>query len=150
MAADLYIHSLYQQGAEHRQRNCEKAARRRDRLTPGTDEHRQAQAKVEKCLEHPCQQGYFRDAYDDDHALLWKFGLSWWADVIPMRDRNGEISVAQAARLLAMLKSRHDIFELELAGLGPNERRYFLDRYTDLQKFLNDAIELNAPIDAWL
>jgi hypothetical protein len=52
--------------------------------------------------------------------------------------------------LLDMLKERHNIFLLKLAPLPAEERKHFLDRYADLQAFINDPIELNSPIDASL
>jgi hypothetical protein len=49
-----------------------------------------------------------------------------------------------------MLKERQNTFQLKLATLPADERKYFLDRYAELQKFLNEAIELGMPIDASL
>jgi hypothetical protein len=104
---------------------------------------------VEKCYEKMYERGYFRDPYNDND-LLWKFGLSWWTDVIPMLDGEGQLSVEKAAGLLALLKQRDNIFQLKLAQLPASERKSFLDRYAKLQKFLNDAIELGSPIHASL
>jgi len=149
MGADLYINSLYQPQLRKWEPKFEKAARLRDSLKPGTEEHRRAQAHVEKCYEKMYERGYFRDPYNDND-LLWKFGLSWWTDVIPMLDGEGQLSVEKAAGLLALLKQRDNIFQLNLAQLPASERKSFLDRYAKLQKFLNDAIELGSPIDASL
>jgi hypothetical protein len=58
----------------------------------------------------------------NDWALLWKFRLSWWGDVIPMLDDKNRLSVEQAQGLLEMLKQRENVFELKLAqtaGQGP-------------------------------
>lgn len=84
MGADLYIQSLYQPQYQRWEAEFRRAVRLRDRLTRGTEEHRQA----------------------------------------------------QAVQLLAMLKARDNVFQLKLVPLPMNERKYFLDRYTDLQKFL--------------
>jgi transcriptional regulator with XRE-family HTH domain len=65
----------------------EKAARLRDSLERGTEEYENAQAKVEECYGKMYERGYFRDPYND-WDLLWKFGLSWGNDVIPMLDAN--------------------------------------------------------------
>jgi hypothetical protein len=100
-------------------------------------------------LQKVARAGLFPDPYND-WDLLWKFGLSWWEDIIPMLDSQNRLSVAQAQSLLAMVKERHNIFQLRLASLDAEERKYFLDRYADLQKFLNQAVELNTPIDTWL
>jgi hypothetical protein len=149
MGADLYINPLYQQQCQEWEGEFEKAARLRDRLPRDSEEYKTAQARVEECYGKMYERGYFRDPYND-HDLLWKFNLSWWDDVIPMLNDRSQLSVEQASRLLEMLKERHNIFQLKLAPLPAEERKRFLDRYAELQKFINDAIELNAPIDASL
>lgn len=149
MSADLFINPLYQRKCQQWEPEFEKAARLRDSLPRGSEEYQKAQARVEACYEKMHERGYFRDPYNN-HDLLWKFNLSWWTDIIPMLDDNGQLSVKHASRLLAMLRERHNIFRLKLAPLPAEERRRFLDRYANLQKFLNEAIELNAPIDASL
>ena len=149
MGADLYITPLYERQRQQWEPQFEEAARRRDRLKVGTKDYRQAQAAVEACYEKLHEQGYFRDPYND-WDLLWKFGLSWWQDVIPMLDKQYRLSVAQAQSLLAMLQERENVFELKLAELPADDQRYFRRRYADLQKFLNQAIGLNTPIDTSL
>src|SRR5207244_12216175 len=111
--------------------------------------NRKAQAKVMECHEKMYELGYFRDPYND-FDLLWKFGLSWWDDVIPMLDDQSRLSVSQSEQLLAMLRERENVFELRLATLPAQEREHFRHRYSDLQNFLNEAIELGAPIEASL
>jgi hypothetical protein len=149
MGADLYINPIFQRQREEWEPEFHKANKLRDSLPRGSAEYQKAQARAEECFEKMCERGYFRDPYND-HDLLWKFNLSWWEDVIPMLNARSELSIAQACRLLDMLKERHNIFLLKLAPLRAEERKHFLDRYADLQKFINDAIELNSPIDASL
>jgi hypothetical protein len=60
------------------------------------------------------------------------------------------LSVAQAERLLAMLKERERQFELTLSPLPPGDQQYFRRRYAALKRFLNQAIELKTPIEASL
>jgi chaperonin cofactor prefoldin len=149
MGADLYIMPLHQQQRQQWEPQFEAAVRRRDSLKRGSKEYQQAQEEVEECYEKLHEEGYFRDPYND-WDLLWKFGLSWWDDVIPMLDKEGCLSVAQVRSLLAMLKERENVFALKLAEFPAEEQRHFRSRYTDLQKFLNQAIELNTPIEASL
>src|ERR1700716_2288262 len=142
MGADLYIPPLFQQQRQQWEPLFEEAARKRDRLKASSKERRQAQARVEECYDKMYEQGYFRDSYNDWN-LLWKFGLSWWEDVIPMLDDEDRLSVEQARNLLGMLKERENVFELKLAVLpAKKDQRSFRARYTALQKFLNQAIEL--------
>jgi hypothetical protein len=149
MGADLYIPPLFQQQRKQWEPPFEEAVRKRDRLKSGSQEHRQAQALVEQCYDMLYEQGYFRDSYNDWN-LLWKFGLSWWEDVIPMLDDDYQLSVAEVHNLLNMLKQRETVFELKLAVLPAEEQPYFRDRYAALQWFLNQAIELNTPVDVSL
>src|SRR5260370_12152577 len=104
MGADLYITPLHQQQRQQWEPQFDEAVRRRDSLKAGSREHRQAQARVEECYERLHEQGYFRDPYN--WGLLWKFGLCWWKDVIPMLDDDDRLSVEQAHNLLATIKER--------------------------------------------
>jgi hypothetical protein len=149
MGADLYITPLHQQQRQQWEPQFEEAVRRRNSFKTGSEEYRQAQAAVEECYEKLHEQGYFRDPYNS-WDLLWKFGLSWWEDVIPMLDHHGRLSVAQVQSLLAMLNERENVFSLRLAELPAEDQRHFRRRYADLQKFLNQSIELNTPIDTSL
>ena len=137
MGADLYIDTLYQPHHKKWKRKFDKAVKRRDGL-----------AEVEAAYSKMHERGYFRDPYNNNNPL-WKFGLSWWDDVIPMLDAERDLSPAQAKKLLSILKE-NQIFEMSLKKLSPDERKYYLDRYADLQKFLNQAIELGEPIQASL
>lgn len=149
MGADLYIPPLYEPQRRKWEPQFEKAAKRRDSLKPGSKEYQQAQVKVEKAYDKMYERGYFRDPYNDSD-LLWKFGLSWWNDVIPLLDKQGRLLVGPIHNLLAMLKDGENVFELKLATLTAEEQQYFRRRYTLLRNFLNDAIEHNAPIDTSL
>ena len=149
MGADLYITPLYEQQQKEWQPRFEKAAEQRDSLPSGSREYHQAQAEVERCFGKMRQVGYFRDPYNDND-LLWKFGLSWWGDVIPMLDKKGRLSVGQTQKLLDLVSEKENAFALNLAKLPSAERRYQRRRYRLLQRFLRQAIELDTPIDTWL
>jgi hypothetical protein len=149
MGADLYIMSLHERERQQWEPRFEAAVRRRASLKRGSKEYQQAQAAVEESYEKWHEQGYFRDPYNDGD-LLWKFGLSWWDDVIPMLDKDGQLSVAQVKSLLAMLEERESVFALKVATFPADEQRHFRRRYADLQRFLNQAIELNTPVEASL
>jgi hypothetical protein len=149
MGADLYITPLYQEQRQKWEPEFEKAVLLRDSCTEGTAEHRQAQAEVEECHNRLNERGYFRDPYND-WDVLWKFGLSWWEDVIPMLDHHSNLSVAEAKNLLAMLKEREKTFDLALAQLPAEDQQYFRRRYAALQEFLHEAIAMGTPIETSL
>ena len=149
MGADLYINTLYQPNYRKWEREFKKAVKVRDGLKPETKEHQQAQAEVEEAFERMHERGYFRDPYNNND-LLWKFGLSWWDDVIPMLDAGGDLSPEQAKKLVGMLDENQAKLQESISTMSEKERRYFVDRYADLLRFLNEAIELDAPIHASL
>jgi hypothetical protein len=149
MGADLYINSVFQRQRQEWEPEFHKANELRNSLSRGSAEYQRAQARAEECFHKMYERGYFRDPYND-YDLLLKFNLSWWGDVIPMLNARSELTIAQACHLLDMLKERQDIFQRNMAPMRAKERKYFLDRYADLQKFINDAVELNSPIDASL
>jgi hypothetical protein len=149
MGADLYIHSLYQPNQARWQPQFEEAARLRDSLPADSPARQEAQERVSECYEQMYSQGYFRDPYND-LDVLWKFGLSWWNDVIPMLDDEGRLSVRAAQRLLELLDKREDIFEERMSGLPEEDEQYFRSRYTDLRQFLNQAVALKEAIDCSL
>lgn len=148
MGADLYISSLYDKAYAKWQPLFQKAAARRDRLTPGTKAHQAAQRRVEFYYSK-MQRGYFRDSYND-WDLLWKFGLSWWTDIIPLLDMRNRLTVRAANKFLAMLKEREPAFQANLAKDSFRERRYFRRKYRQLQQFLGEAISLKSPVDCCL
>ena len=104
-----------------------------------------AQVRVEQAYEKMYSRGYFRDSYNDGN-LLWKFGLSWWTDVLLMLDAEGCFTPEQAACLLARLKERESAFKDALGKLEPRDQAWFRECYAELQQFLKEAIALNEPV----
>lgn len=94
-------------------------------------------------------QGYFRDPYND-WDVLWKFGLSWWADVIPMLDKGHLLVPDKTRRLLELLSEREPTFEGTIAGLPPDNQRYFREKSVELKRFLNQAVELGEAVECSL
>jgi hypothetical protein len=94
------------------------------------------------------ESGYFRDSYNDSN-LLWRFGLSWWADVGPLLDGPQQrlLAPAKAAELLALLDERAARFTESLNELAPEEVGYFLEKRRAFTDLLRHAIELGEPID---
>ncbi len=149
MGADLYITTLFQRRRQQWEPELERAMRLRDSCSEGTEEYRQADARVGECHDRLYESGYFRDPYND-WDLLWQFGLSWCDDVIPMLDADFTLSVVETENLLALLREREETFESRLAQMQRTDREYFRNRYAALTDFLREAIKLNAPIQAWL
>lgn len=146
MGADLYIKSLYDANRKKWETRFNEAVALRDSLEPGTPEHHHAQSQVEEYFSEMNSLGYFRDSYNPWN-LLWKFDLSWWEDVSKLLDREHRLSPEKARELLRMLKEREPVFEGTLASKDVRLQRYFRSEYQTLQDFLNQAIELDEPID---
>jgi hypothetical protein len=149
MGADLYINSLYEANHAKWETLFQQAVARRDALPETSPQRKAAQQEVDRCYQNMLNQGYFRDPYND-WDVLWKFGLSWWTDVIPLLDADHRLSARQTKRLLKLLREREPRFEGSLADLPEHDRRYFRQAYEELQGFLNTAIDLNEPIDCSL
>lgn len=149
MGADLHIRSLYEANRADKVPAFEAAVRLRDSLPKDSPQRQVAQEEVERRFDQMMSQGYFRDPYNE-WDLLWKFGVSWWQDVIPMLDECGGLSVTAAEQLLARLREREGTFEANLVELAAEDERYFREKYAALQQFLNQAIELREVIDCSL
>ena len=67
-----------------------------------------------------------------------------------MLDKEARLSVRQAENLLEMLEEREGVFERNLDKMPLKEEMDFRRRYSELRDFLNEAIELDKPIDASL
>jgi hypothetical protein len=149
MGADLYILPLFDQQYKAWEPTAERAAASRDSASPGSHEWELCASLAEHCRDEMYKRGYFRDSYNPSN-LLWKFGLSWWSDIIPLLDDDGYLSPVDARHLLAVLQNREPCFEAELAQLNQAEQHYFQNRYAELRAFLREAIRLDAPILASL
>ncbi len=144
MGADLYIDALYAPTVKKWQPEFERAAQARDEA-PDESSRKAAQLRVEHAYQQMHSRGYFRDSYNNWN-LLWKFGLSWWTDVIPMLDAENCLTPEQAACLVDKLKERASAFNEALGKLPPRDRAYFRQRYAELQQFLEEAIARNEPV----
>lgn len=145
MGADLYIRSLYDEQTKVWQPLFDEAVRRRDKLPTGTPEYEEAQKRVGQCFENMNDVGYFRDPYNG-WDMLWRYGLSWWTDIIPLLDKDHRLSVANVEHVLALLDEHEDEFEDNMSECPPEEREYFETQAKSLRDFLNQAIELDEPI----
>jgi hypothetical protein len=149
MGADLYIRELFDPGHRKWERKFARAIARRDRLPQGSTQYLEAQQRVEFCYDQMYSAGYFRDSYNDSD-VLWKFGLSWWGDVIPMLEEERQLTPEAAAKFLSMMEEREAVFQQNLTELSTPEKRYFRQKYEQLKRFLNQAISLRAPIECSL
>jgi len=149
MGADLYISAVFDPHNKKWQEKFDEAVALRNSLTKDAPGYDEAQKQVEYCFDKMYERGYFRDSYNDSN-LLWRFGLSWWEDIIPMLDDKSRLSVERANQLLTMLSVREVLFGENLASLPKKERRYFRAKYGEFKQFLTQAIDAGLPIDCSL
>ena len=101
--------------------------------------------------------GHFRDAYNAGN-VLWTLGLSWWRDVKPMLDGDGNLTgdiLVKFRDVVANAEQRYPTkSELVVRGgkvdTGNNSvvswHKYFANKRQALLDYLNRAIELKASI----
>jgi hypothetical protein len=90
MGADLYLMSLHEPTRKKWDPRFDAAIAERDRHAEGTRKRARAQKRVMECHGRMYGTGYLRDPYNN-LDVLWKFGLSWWGDVIPLLDSGGHL-----------------------------------------------------------
>lgn len=150
MGADLYIQSIYKPQRDKIEPLFNQAVALRDSLPEGSAERERAQEQVSEYYDQLYAAGYFRDPYNS-WDLLWKFDLSWWNDVLPKLNEDGELSPSDAAWLLDELRrSRQERFEQAIVDLPAEDQASFRDRHEALKAFLNAAIERNESIQCSL
>ncbi len=151
MGADLYIQSLFRPQQARYTPLFEHWVQVRDVATDATAKRR-AQAQVSRYFAKLHGRGYFRDSYNGSNLLVL-FELDWWHDIGDQLNDHGELAPAQAAALLATLRTREPRFRRNLGQLelGPGESRrtvarYFCRKYRALCAFLAEAIRRQEPI----
>jgi len=171
MGADLYIKQLHDPVVKKYGPLFEKAVAVRDHLKaegdrlPKKSEIGQrmrslsdaAQELVTFLFDGMYEQGYFRDSYNAT-SVLWRLGLSWWKDVIPLCDDKHNLAgenlhrlrdmVAQAElRLPTKEELKENGAEPDKDGNGLEEwHNYYREKRETLLAFLNQAIELNTAV----
>jgi hypothetical protein len=103
--------------------------------------------------------GYFRDAYNSG-SILRAYGLSWWEDIIPLRNDEGILTYEAVQVFRNMLKSNEDYFadyvseyatENEQEDTPAEEiRDYFYEGKKLLEQYLDDTIKIKGSIQASL
>ena|SRR5579859_2672101 len=158
MGADLYIEKIHQPLAAKYEPLFSEAVRRRDSLPKNSKETEAAQREVTKYFDLMYSAGYFRDSYNAT-SVLWRLGLSWWEDVIPLCTQKHELKWDKLRKFRDMvanaelkLPTREEIEKH--GGIVEDQGRdslaewhsYFTEKRANLLAFLDQAIELNTAI----
>jgi hypothetical protein len=103
------------------------------------------------------EHGYFRDSYNST-SVMQRLGLSWWADISKMCDKDGNLSVEKSIELKAIVEKRpvklvSDVKELKDMNCnvdGPDPvgewNQYWIKKKQNFLDFLDEAIRLHQPI----
>ena len=156
MGADLYLHSIYDKNYDKWNPVFEAAVKSRDSFPHGSPQAKAFQDEVNLAYSRMyTEDGYFRDSYNNS-SVLWRLGLSWWSDIIPMCEK-GMLSPKKAKRLRSMIEKRPLALptEEDLKSWGGEDSieewaSYFTQKKGQLIAFLTRAIVLDEPIDCSL
>lgn len=145
MGADLYIEMVFESNYREWKPKFEEAVTKRDAAVQGTPDDTFWQKRAEEAYDRMYDAGYFRDSYNPSN-VLWQYGLSWWDDVIPMLDEDGNLAVDKVEALLQMLNDRQPTFDENVSKFPERARQDFCERAVKLHGFLEYAIKLECPI----
>jgi hypothetical protein len=99
MGADLYLSSVFDANKAKHEPAFKAAVAKRDALPRGSDAANLAQKEVNAAYNAMMGRGYFRDCYNSG-GLFAQMSLSWWKDVVPMLDDEGNLPIPKARELL--------------------------------------------------
>tara|TARA_R100000655_G_scaffold1668_7_gene6436 strand:+ start:1236 stop:1712 length:477 start_codon:yes stop_codon:yes gene_type:complete len=155
MGADLYLGRLFRENYDKHRGPFDKAIE--ERKTAGTDKERDvAQERVEELYDRMYSLGYFRDSYNNS-SLFLKLELSWWEDFprfTDVKDVNGvrEQTVltpkgAKALKKVVNNENRKEKFFKNIESEDKQGQEYFIEKYKELNAFLDTAIEKNIDVE---
>ena len=158
MGADLYIEKVHHPLMQQYEPLFEAAVRRRDSLPLKSKEAQVAQREVTKYYDLMYSEGYFRDSYNAT-SVLWRLGLSWWADVTPLCTKNRKLrhdklrqfrDMVANAKLEFPPKEEIEKHSGKVDEQGENSlaewHNYYAEKRAALLAFLDKAIEANSPV----
>ena len=148
MGADLYITNEIQPLHDKLQPLFEDALEKRGAIEDtDSNEYKLASERVSglynELYPDTC---YFRDSYNPS-SVMWALGLSWWTDVIPMLDDEGNLSSEKAKELVSMIEDRTINLREDQETIG---EEYFSERKEALLKFLQQSVSRGEPVECSL
>jgi hypothetical protein len=164
MGADLYINKLSQPCQKKWKPVFDKAVEKRNEAkAKGNKEAEESfQKQVSEAYDKMYSEGYFRDSYNAS-SVLATLGLSWWADVAPLQNKQGNITGKNLLKFLKMveeakqelptkegLKGSHAQVDEEGENSVEGWHKYYTEKRIRLIEFIKQAIKLKSPIQASL
>jgi hypothetical protein len=94
--------------------------------------------------------GYYRDCYNEG-GTFFGLGLSWWQDVIPMLDKENNLTPDKAKKLKEMVEDGLLCFEHKASPkmkiYNPQYAKEIIKDAKELIKYLDNAIKLDIKIN---
>lgn len=160
MGADLYRNDILDPIREQTKKTFDEAVAVRDALPPNDPRLDAAQADVDAAYDAMYPDGaYFRDSYNCS-SVLNRLGLSWWQDVIPMLDKEGNLSPDRCKELADQIDNIdlqpisdsdwQDNWQSHTRDTRESWDKYFLEKKQRLIDFLRSAAEAGQPISCSL
>jgi hypothetical protein len=152
MGADLYTNKIFKANQSKWEGKFNKAVAKRNGLPENSPEREEAQKAVTEAYERMHEVGYFRDSYNDTD-LIWKYDLSWWGGLDGFMNKDGNITVTSAKKLLKYLDEHRDVFLKNIEKYpryseeGKLDQMYFKAKLTEFRFFLLEAITNKEHIE---
>tara|TARA_R100000458_G_C8258925_1_gene234645 strand:+ start:798 stop:1235 length:438 start_codon:yes stop_codon:yes gene_type:complete len=141
MGADLYMNKAYDKRMEEHRASLDKLGKH-----PSHEE-------LEPLYDKIYKQGdvYFRDSYNSG-SVMWAMGMSWWDDVVPMLDQDGNLSHEDTLKLVNMITDAPINVSTDFLENMPDEwtiddaQKYLREEQQKLVSFLMRAVETDDTV----
>tara|TARA_B100000686_G_scaffold325802_1_gene382966 strand:- start:64 stop:501 length:438 start_codon:yes stop_codon:yes gene_type:complete len=141
MGADLYMNKAYDKRMEEHRSTLDDLGEH-----PSPEE-------LEPYYDKIFKQGdvYFRDSYNSS-CVMWAMGMSWWDDVLPMLDKDGNLSHEDTLKLINMITDAPLNVSADFLENMPDEwkiddaQNYLKEKKQMLVSFLRRAVETDDTV----
>ena len=141
MGADLFMNKAYDKRMEEHRASLDDLGKH-----PSHEE-------LEPLYDKIYKQGdvYFRDSYNSG-SVMWAMGMSWWDDVVPMLDEDGNLSHEDTLKLVNKITDAPINVSADFLENMPDEwtiddaQKYLREEQQKLVGFLNRAVETDDTV----
>tara|TARA_R100000781_G_scaffold15209_3_gene12560 strand:- start:51 stop:488 length:438 start_codon:yes stop_codon:yes gene_type:complete len=141
MGADLYMNKAYDKRMEEHRASLDDLGKH-----PSHEE-------LEPLYDKIYKQGdvYFRDSYNSG-SVMWAMGMSWWDDVVPMLDEDGNLSHEDTLKLVNKITDAPINVSTDFLENMPDEwtiddaQKYLREEQQKLVGFLTRAVETDDTV----
>ena len=141
MGADLYMNKAYDKRMEEHRASLDDLGKH-----PSHEE-------LEPLYDKIYKQGdvYFRDSYNSG-SVMWAMGMSWWDDVVPMLDEDGNLSHEDTLKLVNKITDAPINVSADFLENMPDEwtiddaQKYLREEQQKLVGFLMRAVETDDTV----